>query len=354
MQAQTTGTNSGKTALITGAARGIGRELAKLFAKDGYHLVLVDREENDLRQLETDLTNQYGSQITLLVKDLGDRNVPNEIYAETNGKGQTIDVLVNDAGFGVAGRFATETDLERELGIIQVNATALMHLTKLFVKDMVARNDGKILLLGSVVSVNPSPMQAVYGATKAFIKSFGESIREELKDTNITVTVLMPGATNTHFFETAGAAHLKVADPKTTADPADVAKEGYDALMSGKDHVVAGYMNKLRIAMAHVLPDPLLAKQASKSMEPRDEAAEQKQQQQQTIAFAIGAAVAVIGGLWLLSRRNDFEISGYDQAKYRYKAGKAKFKAKSAVDSVADSVKSAYHDAKATVEHALA
>ena len=351
MQAQTTG-HSGKTALITGAARGIGRELTKLFAKDGYNLVLVDREENDLRQLETELSNQYGSQTTLLIKDLGDPNVPNEIYAETNGKGQTIDVLVNDAGFGVAGRFATETDLERELGIIQVNATALMHLTKLFVKDMVARNDGKILLLGSTVSVNPSPLQAVYGATKAFIKSFGESIREELKETNITVTVLMPGATNTHFFETAGAAHLKVADPKTTADPADVAKEGYDALMSGKDHVVAGFMNKLNIALAHILPDPLLASRASKSMVPRDDAAEAKKQQQTLIT--IGAAVAVIGGLWLLSRnRRDVGISAYDETRYRYKAGKAGFKAKSAANSAADSIKSVYNDAKATVESAL-
>jgi uncharacterized protein len=249
MQAQTTG----QTALITGAARGIGRELTKLFAKDGYSLVLVDREENDLRQLETELTNQHGVQTTLLIKDLGNPNAPEEIYAETQGKGQIINILVNNAGFGVAGKFATETDLEREKGIIQVNATALMHLTKLFVKDMVARNEGKILMLGSVVSVNPSPMQAVYGGTKAFIKAFSESIREELKDTNIAVTVLMPGATNTHFFETAGAAHMRVADPKTTADPAAVAKEGYDALMSGKDHVVAGTMNKLRVAMAHIL-----------------------------------------------------------------------------------------------------
>ncbi len=346
MQPKTTG----KTALVTGAASGIGRELAKLFAQDGYRLVLVDRDSNGLNQLANELSTQHGTQTSLIAKDLADPKAPDEIYARRSG--EFIDVLVNNAGFGTFGRFATETDLQTELALVQTNATALMHLTKLYLNDMVGRNEGKILMLGSEVSVSPSPMQAVYGATKAFIKSFSESIRNELKDTNVTVTVLMPGGTNTNFFRTAGAAHTKMADPEKTADPADVAKVGYDALMKGQDHVVEGFMNKLRVALAHVLPDPLVSAMARQSTAPRDDAQQQKQKQLIT-TVAIGAAV--IGGLWLLNRNQTRSgISTYDKTKYRYKAGKAKFKAANAIDSVTDSVKGAYHNAKAEVEKALA
>lgn len=342
---------NGKTALITGAASGIGMELARLFAKDGYNLVLVDRDESGMSTLAYNLKNQYGTEATTITKNLSDPNAPEEIYAQTQGT--TIDVLVNDAGEGEYGQFATETDLQRELALVQGNATSLMHLTKLYLKDMVARNDGKILMLGSEVSVAPSPMMAVYGATKAFIKSFAESIRSELKGngSNVTITVLMPGATNTNFFKTAGAAHVKGADPSKTANPADVAKAGYEALMAGDDHVVAGFMNKLKVAMAHILPDPLVAANARKDMTPKEEA---DRQQQQTLV-ALGVAAAVVAGLWLVTRnRRALGVSAYDEARYRYKANKATRSAKNAIASVGDTVKSAYHDAKATVEEALA
>lgn len=343
---------NGKTVLITGASSGIGSELTRLFAKDGYALILVDRDEEGMSQLAYNLKNQYGTSATLITKDLADPNAPEEIYAQTSGT--TIDVLVNDAGFGEYGQFATETDLQRELSIVQANATSLMHLTKLYLKDMVGRNDGKILMLGSEVSVAPSPMMAVYGATKAFIKSFAESIRSELKgnDSKITITVLMPGATNTNFFKTAGAAHVKGADPNKTADPAAVAKEGYDALMSGKDHVVAGFVNKMRVAMAHMLPDPWIAAGARKDMTPKDEA---DQQQKQTTAIVIGVAVLVAGIVLLSrSRSSTVPVSSYDRARYRYKAGKAKRSAQNTLASMGDSVKGAYHNAKSTAEDALA
>lgn len=342
--------SNGKTALITGAASGIGLELTRLFAKDGYSLVLVDRDAEGMNQLVYNLKNQYGTSATVLTKDLANPNAPEEIYAETSGT--TIDVLVNDAGFGVYGQFA-ETDLQKELSLVQTNAISLMHLTKLYLKDMVARNDGRILMLGSEVSVSPSPMQAVYGATKAFIKSFSESIRSELKGngSNVTVTVLMPGATNTNFFKTAGAAHVKAADPNKTASPADVAKAGYDALMAGDDHVVAGFMNKLKVAMAHLLPDPLVAANARKDMMPREEAEEQ---QKQTILFAAAVGVGVIAGLWLLSRnRSSVMPSAYDKARYRYKAYKTKKSAENAVASVSDTVRGAYQNAKSKVEEAV-
>ncbi len=343
---------NGKTALITGASSGIGRELTRLFAKDGYNLVLIGRDEEALEQQSYNLKNQYGTQTTIVSKDLSDPKAPDEIYAETAAQGLKIDVLVNDAGFGEYGMFATETDLQKELDIVQVNAVALMHLTKLFLKDMVSRNDGKILMLGSEVSVAPNPLMAVYGATKAFIKSFSEALRNELKDTNITITVLMPGATNTNFFKVAGATGVQGADPNKTADPAAVAKEGYEALMSGKDHVVAGWKNKLTVAMAHILPDPLIAANVRKEMTPKEEA---EAQQKKTMAIAVGVAVAVVGVLLLSrGRRSYVPISKYDKLKYQYKLGKAERAAKSAVASVGDSVKGAYRNAKATVEDALA
>jgi len=343
--------NNGKTALITGASSGIGRELTRLFAKDGYALILVDRDEEGMNQLAYNLKNQYGTQATLITKNLSDPNAPEEIYAQTSGT--TIDVLVNDAGEGEYGQFATETDLQRELSLVQGNATSLVHLTKLYLKDMVVRNDGKILMLGSEVSVAPSPMMAVYGATKAFIKSFSESVRSELKGngSNVTITVLMPGATNTNFFKTAGAAYVKGADPNKTADPAAVAKAGYDALMAGDDHVVAGFVNKLRVAMAHLLPDPLIAAGARKDMMPKDEAAEK---QKQTTAIVVGVAVA-IAGIWLLSRnRSSVMPNAYDKARYRYKANRAKRSARHAMASVGDSVKGAYRNARETVEETFA
>lgn len=344
--------NNGKTALITGASSGIGRELTRLFAKDGYNLVLVGRDTDAMDLQAKNLNNQYGTQTTVLASDLSNANAPDEIYAETSGKGLTIDVLVNDAGFGEYGLFATETDLQKELAVVQVNAVALVHLTKLYLKDMVARNEGKILMLGSEVSVFPNPMMAVYGATKAFIKSFSEAIRNELKDTNITVTVLMPGATNTNFFKVAGAADVKGADPSKTADPAAMAKEGYEALMSGKDHVVAGWMNKARVALAHVLPDPLLAAGVRSDMTPKEEA----EQQQKKLTLALAITAAVVGGLWLVARnRSSIEpIGAYDKLKYGYKAHKAAKSAQTALGSVSDSVKGAYRNAKSTVEDVLA
>ena len=345
---------NGKTALITGASSGIGRELTRLFAKDGYNLVLVGRDEEMLNQQAYNFNNQYGTQTTILAKDLADPKAPDEVYAETQQRDIQVDVLVNDAGFGEYGLFATETDLQKELSLVQVNAVALMHLTKLYLKDMVSRNDGKILVLGSEVSVIPNPMMAVYGATKAFIKSFAEAIRNELSDTNVTITVLMPGATNTNFFKTAGAADIKGADPQKTADPAQVAKEGYEALMSGKDHVVAGWMNKARVAMAHVLPDPLLAANVRKNMTPKAQA-EQEQRQAQTVALAV--SLAVIGGIWLLSRNrtnmNFQPVSAYDRARYRHKAMAAGKSATDTLDSAGDAVKGMYQKAKSAVEEAL-
>ncbi|GAB3023377.1 SDR family NAD(P)-dependent oxidoreductase [Spirosoma pulveris] len=338
---------TGKTALITGATSGIGRELTNLFAKDGYNLVLVARSGDSLRLIADEYEQQFGIKAITITQDLADPKAADAIYEQTQQQGIMVDILVNDAGMGEYGKFATETNLQKELDIVQINAVSLMHLTKLYLKDMVARNEGKILMLGSEVSVSPNPMMAVYGATKAFIKSFSEAIRNELIDTNITVTVLMPGATNTDFFNKAGAAHVKGADPSKTANPADVAKEGYDALMKGKDHVVAGWKNKAKVAMAHVLPDPFVAANARKDMMPKDESEDQKSQLT-SLAMGIGVAAGVIAGLYLAYRRS----TPVEQAVYRYRAGKALNSAKKSSKYVGNSIKESARKAQETLEDA--
>ena len=341
---------TGKTALITGATSGIGRELTNLFAKDGYNLVLVARSGDSLRQIADEYEQQFGIRATTITQDLADPKAAEYIYEQTQQQGIAVDILVNDAGLGEYGKFATETDLQKELAIVQINAVSLMHLTKLYLKDMVARNEGKILMLGSEVSVSPSPMMAVYGATKAFIKSFSEAIRNELNDTNVTITVLMPGATNTDFFNKAGAAHVKGADPAKTAHPADVAKEGYEALMKGKDHVVAGWKNKAKVAMAHILPDPIVAANARKDMMPRDESDEEQTKQLTSFTVTVGLVAGVVAGLYLAYRRSN----PYDQAMYRYQAGKALDSVKKVPKSAGDSVKKSLKKAKTSLEDALA
>lgn len=174
---------------------------------------------------------------------------------------------MNDAGQGVYGPFI-ETDLYRQLQIIQLNIVSLTALTYLFLKDMVARNEGKILQLGSVVSELPATLQSVYGGTKAYILSFTEALINEVKDTDVTLTVLQPGVTDTDFFNKAGAQNSKLAEDKSSmSDPADVAKDAFKALMKGDDKVVSGFKNKVQVAMANVVPDTMLAEQMKKQSE---------------------------------------------------------------------------------------
>ena len=348
-------TDVGKTALITGASSGIGRELATLFAKDGYNLVLVARSEDKLQELANKFKQQFGtSSVTVIEKDLSKPEAPQEIYDEVTRQQITVNVLVNDAGFGEYGRFATETDLQNELSVIQVNLTALVHLTKLFVKDMVGRNEGKILMLGSIASVMPHPLMAVYGATKSFIYSFSEALRNELSDTDVSVTVLMPGATDTDFFNKAGAMNTRAQELAHTGNPADVAQIGYEALMQGKDKVVPGLFNKVQVASAYVLPDQVVTANMRKLLERKDSANEEKQVSK--LAVGLGIAAAVVAGIYLTTRTNNrisLPINAFDQARYRYKAGRAYGSAKNAVKSVADSVNGTVATTKAKVERAL-
>lgn len=340
-------TETGKTALITGASSGIGRELTKLFAQDGYNLVLVARSEDNMQQFADELKQQHGiQQVTVINKDLSKENAAREVYDEVNGQGITVNILVNDAGVGLRGMFATETDWERESAMIHLNTVSLTHLTKLFLKDMVARNEGRVLNIASLLGVMPSPLMAVYAGTKAYVYNFTQSLVNELKGTNVTVTALLPNATDTDFFNKADAENTKVTE--SMDDPAMVAKDGYKALMKGEAKVVpGGLVNKSYEVMAHIAPEEALAAMMRKNMEFKDQDLDADSKRSSGLAWGIGAAAAILIGIAAVAVYNN--ASTYDKARYRYKFGKAKSKVKGAFAGATEKVADAFSEAKHTV-----
>lgn len=263
--------NTKKTALITGATSGIGYELARLFAHDQYNLIIISRDQQELDSKAIEF-RQFGIEVTTMAKDLFDREQAFSIYQEVRDLGIEVDVLVNDAGQGIYGEFK-DTDINRELQIIDLNISSLVILTKDFLKDMVSRNSGKILNLASIASKVPGPWQSVYHGTKAFVLSFTEAIREEVRDFDITVTALLPGVTDTDFFNKAEMNDSKaVQDEDAKADPADVAKDGYEALMAGKDKVIPGFKNKVQVGMSNIMPDSTVAHNMYEQQKPVDKA----------------------------------------------------------------------------------
>ena len=255
-----------KTALVTGASSGFGREFVKLFAQDGYNLILVARHEDDLREVAQQLENDFaGCETLVLAKDLTQPKAAQELYDAVKQEGVNVQTLVNDAGFGEHGLFA-ETDLEKELAMIQLNVVSLVTLTKLFMRDMLARGEGRILQLASTVSFMPVPKLSVYAASKAFVLSFSEAVAYELKDTGVTMTALCPGASDTEFFERADAEGANVTETPLS-DPAEVAKDGYEAMMKGELKVISGAMNKTQVYLSNFVPDSLLSAGMSKLME---------------------------------------------------------------------------------------
>lgn len=262
--------NATKYALITGGSTGIGFELAKLFAKDQYNLILVARNQQELDNAAQQL-KQNGNDVITISKDLFNRDEAFALCDEISKMGLQVDVLVNDAGQGVYGLFK-DNDIARELNIIDLNIGALTILTKHFLKEMVSRNEGKILNLASIASETPGPWQAVYHGTKAYVLSITEAIREEVKDAEITVTALLPGATDTDFFNKAGMQDAKIVqDKESLSNPADVAKDGYEALMSGDDKVISGFKNKVMVGMSHITPDTMVAHNMNEMQKPVDQ-----------------------------------------------------------------------------------
>ena len=251
------------TALVTGGTSGIGYELAKLIAKDGYNIILVARTEGDLNVVKKEIETAYGVAVTVIPKDLFVPGAAEELYNEVKARGQTVNLLVNDAAQGQFGPFL-ESPITRDVEIIQLNIVALTVLTKLFLRDMVARNEGRVLQLASVVSKMPGPFLAVYSATKAYVYNLTQGLINELQDTNITITALLPGMTDTDFFRKADGLDTKGYQEEDLADPADVAKDGYEALMSGESKIVSGFKNKMQMAMSNITPDETLAENMRK------------------------------------------------------------------------------------------
>jgi uncharacterized protein len=253
-------------ALVTGGTSGIGYELAKLLARDGYNLVIVARSSERLLEA-SDEFQELGADVLLLDKDLFDPAAPKEIYHELKSKGISIEVLINNAGQGQKGKFH-EIDLERHMEIMQLNMVAPVAITKLFLTDMIKKNQGKILNLASVVSKTPAPEFSVYAASKAFVLSFSEALAKELDDTNITVTALLPGRTDTDFFYKADMVDTKEYQDHELAGPSEVAKDGYEAMMSGESRVVSGAQNKAMVGLMNAMPDSMNAAKMEKSMQP--------------------------------------------------------------------------------------
>ncbi|WP_460961722.1 SDR family NAD(P)-dependent oxidoreductase [Spirosoma litoris] len=343
-------TGTGKTALITGASSGIGQELAKLFAQDGYNLILVARSDDKLDRLADVFKSNYGTQeITVIGKDLATEDAAQDVYNQVKAKGLAVDVLVNDAGVGLYGLFATDTDWEREKAMIHLNVLTLTQMTKLFLYDMLARNEGKILNLASLLSITPTPLMAVYAGTKAYVYNFTQSLINEVKDTNVTITALLPNATDTDFFFKAGAENTKVTDE--VQDPVMVAKAGYDALMAGKSKAIPGGLkNKSYEVLSYVAPQETLAAVMRDKMKQKPEPDENEPKI--SLAWGIGFGIAVIAGIALtIGYKN---TSDFKKAKYKYKAKSAGATLSdtfsSLLDTVVDSVVDAYQNTKAKAE----
>lgn len=248
-----------KMALITGASGGIGEDLAKLCAKDGYNVVLVARSTTKLTELGQQLAKDYGTVVHVISADLAIADGPVRVVEELKRQGIEVDVLINNAGYALYGPF-TETDLDGELKMIQLNVTSLMHLTKLLLPGMIARKDGKIMNVASTAAFQPGPLMAVYYASKAFVLSFSEALVNEIAGSGVTVTTLCPGPTKTGFQARAKMEESKLVRGKDIMDSATVAKIGYEAMLAGKAVVVPGAKNKIFAASVRFLPRSTVTK----------------------------------------------------------------------------------------------
>lgn len=252
-----------KYAIITGASSGIGLELARLAAQDGYDLLVAAD-----RPLGTALSDfgQYGVEVEMLQSDLARLDGVDRLIEMTGGR--PVDLLCANAGHGL-GRAFLDQDVTEWRHVIDTNVTGTLYLLQKVLREMVARGDGKVLVTGSIAGFIPGSFNAVYNGTKAFVDNFTDAIRNEIKEAKgVTLTTLMPGPVETDFFERGDMMDTSVGTDPNKSDPADVAKDGWDALMSGKASVVSGWKNKVQQAIANVTPAAILAEQHRKMAEP--------------------------------------------------------------------------------------
>lgn len=254
-----------KTALITGASGGIGYELALLFASDRYDCILVARSHDKLSALASRLESEFRVKTLVLAKDLAKPSAVDEIYEEVSAAAMNVDVLVNNAGFGVYGLFA-ETDLEAEVQMLQVNVTALTRLTKRFLAGMLERRAGRILNVASTAGFAIGPLMAVYYASKAYVISFSEALANELEGTGVTVTTLCPGPTRTGLQQRGAMGDSRLFQGQI-ADAKSVAMAGYRGLMAGKTVVIPGLRNKLIPVVVRLSPRRVMARVVRRAQE---------------------------------------------------------------------------------------
>ena len=248
-------------AIVTGASSGIGLELAALCAQEGYDLLLAaDRPEI---QAAADRCRQLGAKVKVVQADLASSAGVEQLWAAAD---RPVDALLANAGHGLGGSFLDQ-EFDDVCHVVDTNVCGTLHLVQLVGQDMRHRGKGRILLTGSIAGFMPGTFQAVYNGTKAFIGSFSFALRAELQDSGVTVTCLMPGATDTEFFARAGMLDTAVAQGQKD-DPADVARVGFDAMMRGDGDIVAGWGNKVQAALANVTPSAILAEQHRKMAEP--------------------------------------------------------------------------------------
>jgi short-subunit dehydrogenase len=262
-----TGPTGREFAVVTGASSGIGYELAKQFVENGYD-VLIAAEDSGIDQAAADLRRDGQNQVIAVRADLATFDGVEEVYAAILESGRPVDAIAINAGRGIGGEFVSQTDLREELNVIDVNVTSTVHLAKRVLPDLVARGAGRVLFTSSIASMMPGTYQAVYNASKSFVQSFAEALRNELKDTGVTVTALMPGPTDTNFFHRAEMDDTRVGASEKD-DPAVVAKQGFEALMKGDEKVVAGSVKtKVQAAASKVMPDSAKAQMHRKMAEP--------------------------------------------------------------------------------------
>ncbi len=249
---------SKETALVTGASSGIGLEIARLFAADKSNLILVARSHDKLERLAEDLRRDHNAEVLVLPKDLTDPSAPRAIFDQLTGRNIDVDVVVNNAGFGSVGSVA-DLSLERQLNMIQVNVTALTYLTRLFLPGMIDRGRGGILNVGSTAGFQPGPNMAVYYATKAFVLSFTEALAEELAGSEINVTCLAPGATETGFGADSGM-EKSILFKFGAMKAQTVAQIGYRGFRRGKVIVIPGLKNRIGAFSVRLGPRALVRK----------------------------------------------------------------------------------------------
>jgi short-subunit dehydrogenase len=253
-------------AVVTGASSGIGYELARQFAEHDFDL-LIAAEDTAIHDARTAL-EALGASVTAVQVDLATDDGVDELYREIGAAGRPVDAIALNAGVGAGGAFVGGTDLHDELRIIDLNVRSTVHLAKHVLRDMVDRDAGRVLFTSSIASTMPGPFQAMYNASKSFVQSFGLALRNELKDTGVTITLLMPGPTDTEFFERADLLDTKLGSGDKD-DAADVARDGFEALMAGDERVVsASLKTKLQARASRLMPDGAKAEMHRKLAEP--------------------------------------------------------------------------------------